>query len=47
MPKDKKPAKKTPQLGGANTKNIDVMVAAGILTPAEAKRAKARAKKKK
>ncbi len=39
--------KKTPQLGGSNPKNIDVLVAAGILTKAEGAKARARFSKAK
>lgn len=38
--------KKTPQLGGSNPKNIDVMVAAGELTEEEGRKIKERIKKK-
>lgn len=34
--------KKTPQLGGSNPQNIDALVAAGILTAEEGKKAKER-----
>jgi len=39
--------KKNPQLGGSNPKNIDSMVAAGILTKKEGERAKKRLAKNK
>lgn len=38
--------KKTPQLGGANPNNIDTLVAAGILTEEEGRKAKQRWREK-